>query len=226
MQPKRYNSRGPTNFLKGSYEILSNHSLINIIHWSDTGERFVILDIYNFTNAVLPKYFKHNNLSSFVRQLSMYGFHKHKADSEGVQFSHPMFQRDKKNLLNKIKRKSNDLSIEEALGLTERLQRFQFQQEEMEILLKNMENKYSQVLEQLLISELLQSREKEKYIEQYLQNFAQCTKIEVKIKEPGEDLYELWDVEPVYPDMDMHGEGPENEDEEEVGIYQHDYTGD
>ena len=29
-----------------------------------------------FVTAVLPKFYKHNNLASFIRQLNMHNFHK------------------------------------------------------------------------------------------------------------------------------------------------------
>lgn len=46
------------------------------IHWDTQGTGFIIQDIEHFEAYVLPKYYKHSNFSSFVRQLNMYKFKK------------------------------------------------------------------------------------------------------------------------------------------------------
>lgn len=48
----------------------------DIATWSDDGLSFYIIDQARFVEVVIPQYFKHNNFSSFVRQLNFYGFRK------------------------------------------------------------------------------------------------------------------------------------------------------
>jgi len=48
----------------------------NICCWSEKGDMFVIKDSEVFASDCIPKFFKHNNFSSFVRQLNFYGFRK------------------------------------------------------------------------------------------------------------------------------------------------------
>ncbi len=57
------------------------------------------LQLEDFTNSVLPKYFKHCNYASFVRQLNLYGFTKVGADPLHREFSHPRFTRGRPELL-------------------------------------------------------------------------------------------------------------------------------
>ena len=213
MRSKKYNSHGPTTFLKNTHEILNNDSLNSIIRWTEDGGSFVISDILNFTNSVLPSFFKHSNLSSFVRQLNMYGFHKAKDDdSQELQFSHPKFHRDRKELLKEIHRKSSDslgsLKKCDIQNLALRLQKFQSQQLTMEAMLENLETQYSQVLEQnqVLISELCQSKHREKQIELFLQSFTQQIKKEVQSMELDEDNSLLGNIEPQYPEGELSDE--------------------
>lgn len=73
------NSSGPkvvqTAFIHKLYNMLEDRSIQHLISWSNTNESFVMLPSNEFSK-VLAQYFKHTNISSFVRQLNMYGFHK------------------------------------------------------------------------------------------------------------------------------------------------------
>ncbi|KIV84841.1 hypothetical protein PV11_00595 [Exophiala sideris] len=72
-------SQGPkvvqTAFIHKLYSMLEDRSIQHLISWSNTNESFVMSPSNEFSK-VLSQYFKHTNISSFVRQLNMYGFHK------------------------------------------------------------------------------------------------------------------------------------------------------
>jgi hypothetical protein len=72
-------SQGPkvvqTAFIHKLYSMLEDKSIQHLISWSNNNESFVMSPSNDFSK-VLAQYFKHTNISSFVRQLNMYGFHK------------------------------------------------------------------------------------------------------------------------------------------------------
>ena len=70
----------------------------------------VLDDLKAFSSIVLPKYFKHNNFNSFVRQLHTYGFHKIES-TEGICFQHENFRFGFPELLKNIKRKKPGSSL-------------------------------------------------------------------------------------------------------------------
>ena len=94
-------------FLRKLYKIINDGKDSACIAWSEDGFFFEIKNKTMFTETVLPTHFKHNNMNSFVRQLNMYDFHKVKRSVEEIKFRHPFFQRDRVDLLQKIKRKTN-----------------------------------------------------------------------------------------------------------------------
>ena len=59
-----------------SFEVHMYHLLLedlntDIFHFFQNGQSFLVLDEQRFAKEILPKYFKHNNMASFVRQLNM-----------------------------------------------------------------------------------------------------------------------------------------------------------
>jgi len=87
----------------------------DLITWSETGSSFLVKRPQDFAKEVLPRFFKHNNFSSFVRQLNMYGFHKIPHLQQGVlqsdgqseqwEFSNTNFIRNQPDLLYFVTRK-------------------------------------------------------------------------------------------------------------------------
>jgi hypothetical protein len=65
-----------------------------IIFWGADGDEFVVRDVVRLEALVLPRYFRHAKINSFVRQLNMYGFQKTKHSPFRSTFRHPHFRRD------------------------------------------------------------------------------------------------------------------------------------
>ncbi|XP_072458795.1 heat shock factor protein 1 isoform X1 [Notamacropus eugenii] len=113
---------GPSNvpaFLTKLWTLVSDPETDPLICWSPSGNSFHVFDQGQFAKEVLPKYFKHNNMASFVRQLNMYGFRKvvHieqgglvKPEKDDTEFQHPYFIRGQEQLLENIKRKVTSVS--------------------------------------------------------------------------------------------------------------------
>ncbi|KAK6146032.1 hypothetical protein DH2020_019901 [Rehmannia glutinosa] len=66
------NQTGPPPFLSKTYDLVEDESTNEIVSWSRGYNSFIVWDPRSFAINLLPKYFKHNNFSSFVRQLNTY----------------------------------------------------------------------------------------------------------------------------------------------------------
>uniref|UniRef100_A0A915JY21 HSF-type DNA-binding domain-containing protein n=1 Tax=Romanomermis culicivorax TaxID=13658 RepID=A0A915JY21_ROMCU len=111
------------NFLLKLWRLVEDEQFQNCIGWDETGYSFHVCEPYMFSKSVLPLYFKHSNLNSFIRQLNMYGFRKVNNFDKGalkqqndvpqqtpqqhdtLEFQHPYFVRGHAEMLQYIKRK-------------------------------------------------------------------------------------------------------------------------
>lgn len=63
---------GIAPFVTKTYDMVEDPNTNSVICWSSSGSSFVISDHNRFSFELLPKYFKHTNMSSFVYQLNNY----------------------------------------------------------------------------------------------------------------------------------------------------------
>ncbi|KAK3147940.1 hypothetical protein QOZ80_3BG0288620 [Eleusine coracana subsp. coracana] len=90
-------------FLTKVYDMVSDPETDSVISWAAGGGSFVIWDSHAFERDLLPRHFKHNHFTSFIRQLNTYGFYK--VDQNRWEWANGGFLKDQKHLLKTIKRK-------------------------------------------------------------------------------------------------------------------------
>lgn len=132
---KRKESSGPKArpaFVMKIWSMVNDKSNDEYIRWNEDGKTFQVFKREDFVHKILPAYFKHQNMSSFVRQLNMYGFHKVQDITNGTlypngdksggdevwQFENPNFIRGREDLLDNIVR-NKSVAQEESQQLTD-----------------------------------------------------------------------------------------------------------
>ncbi|KAF9379140.1 hypothetical protein CPB97_009141, partial [Podila verticillata] len=119
MYGARKQSKVRSMFVDKLLKMVEDPSIQHLISWAKEGDMFYVYNCVKLSQYILPKFFKHNNWQSFVRQLNMYGFHKiyrydreessmnrKNPETQRWQFYHPHFQREFPHLRKNIKRKS------------------------------------------------------------------------------------------------------------------------
>ncbi|XP_069072305.1 heat shock factor protein 4 isoform X2 [Pleurodeles waltl] len=171
-------------FLNKLWTLVEDPDTSHLICWSSNGTSFHVFDQGRFAKEVLPKYFKHNNMASFVRQLNMYGFRKVvnieqgglvKPERDDTEFQHLYFLQGHEHLLEHIKRKVSVVKNEETKMRQEDLNRLLYevqilrgQQENMECQLQDMKQQ-NEVLWREVVSLRQNHSQQQKVINKLIQ---------------------------------------------------------
>lgn len=93
------------SFAEHLMAVLDDESNSDILTWMPDGNAFTIINPKKFTLVDMPKLFNIRNMSSFVRKLGRWGFHRvHEKETRNSDiFKHEFFQRGNFKLCAKIK---------------------------------------------------------------------------------------------------------------------------
>ncbi|KAJ4833798.1 hypothetical protein Tsubulata_014718 [Turnera subulata] len=158
---------GPPPFLTKTYEMVEDPSTDAVVSWSAARNSFVVWDSHRFSTTLLPRYFKHSNFSSFIRQLNTYGFRK--VDPDRWEFANEGFLGGQKHLLKTIKRRRHVTQSSQQQGGGACIELGQYGlEDELERLKRDRTLLMSELLK--LKQQQLQSREQVASMEERLQS--------------------------------------------------------
>ena len=102
--------------------IIEDLGYMNIISWKVHGRAFQVHDVDQFVKLILPKFFRQSQISSFQRQLNLYGFRRFLNGFDTGAYYHELFLREKLFLCKaifrtKVKGTTKRRKAAELLGL-------------------------------------------------------------------------------------------------------------
>lgn len=163
-------------FIAKTYEMVDDFTTDPIVSWSMSNRSFVVWNPPEFSRILLPRFFKHNNFSSFIRQLNTYGFRK--VDPEQWEFANEDFVRGEPHLLRNIHRRkpvhshsaqnlhgqgasSSPLADSERRSYKEDIERLRYEKESLHLeLQRNNEEKQIFELQMQILTERVQHLER------------------------------------------------------------------
>lgn len=116
-----------------------------IIKWNEGGDGFIICDIDKFTKELMPRYFKTKKLSSFIRQLNFYGFHKVTPlilKHNTCEFTHPSITRD---TAEELKRKNGFFPVP-AIHTDSEVEKLKEENEKLKQMVEKEQKAYEELL--------------------------------------------------------------------------------
>jgi hypothetical protein len=78
--------------------------LAHVVSWQPHGRCFVVHKPKEFVDHVMPKYFRQTKLTSFQRQLNLYGFNRLTRGADAGGYYHELFLRGKEHLCKRMGR--------------------------------------------------------------------------------------------------------------------------